>query len=106
MTKRKKEAEPVNHAKQWVWGILGMLVVGLAFGGWRVRDYIAEELATKSEVQVAQAQAQTALDTQMEDLMARIANLEAKKNKTSEDVRQIAYLRSQLDRLRKMRSIK
>jgi len=96
----------MGQVKQWVLGILGTLVFGLAFGGWAVRDYISRELASKDEVIVVQAQVQTALDTQMEDIMARIANLEAKPKKTQYDYDQIKYLRDQLERLRKMRAIK
>jgi hypothetical protein len=51
-------------------------------------------------------QAQTALDLQMEDIMARIANLKAKPKKDQEDYNQIKYLQEQLDRVRRMRSIK
>lgn len=108
MSKRtkRKEVENVDQIKFWIWGILGTLVAGLAFGGWKAANFVHEELASKNEVIVAQAQAQTALDLQMEDLMERIARLEAKKNKTEEDRRQITFLRGQLERVRKMRSIK
>lgn len=96
----------MSQAKYWIWGILGSMVFGLAFGGWQASQFVNKELASKNEVIVAQAQAQTALDLQMEDLMERIARLEAKTKKTAEDQRQITFLRGQLERVRKMRSIK
>ena len=107
MTKRsRKQSESVSYAKQWAWGIVGTLVTGLAFGGWAVRSYIEDELASKDDLIVVQAQVQTALDQQMEDVMARIANLEAKPKKSQYDYDQIKYLRDQLERLRRMRAIK
>ena len=96
----------VSHARAWTFSILGVLVTGLAFGGWKASQFIENDLASKAEVIVAQAQATTALDTQMEDLIAKIARLEAKSRKTQDDRDQIKYLREQLERIRRIRAIK
>ena len=105
MTKRKHDWL-VGHARAWTFSILGVLVTGLAFGGWKASQFIENDLASKAEVIVAQAQATTALDTQMEDLIAKIARLEAKSRKTQDDRDQIKYLREQLERIRRIRAIK
>ena len=104
--KKPQENGSMALAKSWLWGILGTLVAGLAFGGWKASQFVENDLASKAELVVVQAQAQTALDTQMEDLIARIARLEAKPKKSQDDRDQIKYLRDQLERLRKMRAIK
>jgi hypothetical protein len=101
---RQEEGGDMIH-----WLKVGMVVfaaAGTVVGSvWAASEYV-QTLATKNELVVVQAQAQTALDTQMEDIMARIARLEAIRNKTADDRDQIKYLRDQLERLRKMRSIK
>ena len=106
MTKRKtkEEGKDVIH-----WLKIGMVIfaaAGTVIGSvWAASEYV-QTFATKNELVVVQAQAQTALDQQMEDIMARIARLENKRNKTADDRDQIKYLRDQLDRLRRIRSIK
>lgn len=105
MAKRKEE-EFVGYAKQMAWGIVGTLVTALAFGGWYVSQYVENELTHTGDFVVVQAQAQTALDQQMEIIIAQIARLETKTPKTQDDRDQIKYLRDQLDRLRKIRAIK
>ena len=72
---------------------------------WGASAYL-QNFATRDDLIVVQAQAQTSLDTQMEDIMARIARLEANPKKTQDDRDQIKYLRDQLERLRKLRAIK
>lgn len=102
--KPKKEGAPMPII--WMWSILGTLVTTLAFGGWHMRSYVEDSLVHKSEFIVVQAQAQTALDQQMELLIAQIERLQSKASKSQDDREQIKYLREQLDRLRKIRSIK
>lgn len=91
------------------WIKIGMVVfaaAGTIVGSvWGASTYV-QTLATKNDLVVVQAQAQTALDQQMEDIMARLARLESKPNKTADDRDQIKYLRDQLERLRRIRSIK
>jgi len=91
------------------WLKVGMIVfaaLGTVFGSvWAASEYV-QSFATKNELIIVQAQVQTALDQQMEDIMARIANLEAKPNKNQYDRDQIKYLRDQLERLRRIRSVK
>lgn len=85
------------------------LFIGAIGGyGWLITTFATRAVVAeiRQTVIVAQTQAQTALDIQMEDIMARIARLEAKPNKNSEDVRQINFLRAELERVRRMRSIK
>lgn len=96
----------MKYAKQIIWSIVGTLITGLAFAGWQIRGYVADELVHKSAFVVVKAQAETALDEQMEILIARIAQLDAKRPKTADDHAQLKYLRDQLDRLRKIRTIK
>ena len=85
---------------------VGLAALGTVAGSvWGASAYL-QGFATRDELIVVQAQVQTTLDTQMEDLMARIAHLEAKPKKTQQDRDQINYLRGQLDRLRKLRAIK
>jgi len=110
MSKRKPKALPhdesTQYAKQIIWAIVGVLVSGVAFGGWKASQFIQTELAFKNDVIVAQAQAQTALDLQMEDIMERLAHLRAKPKKDAQDHAQIRFLEGQLERVRKMRAIK
>ena len=53
---------------------------------------------------VAESKANVALDRQMEAVIAQIARLEAKQNKTADDRDQLRYLREQLKNLRKIRA--
>lgn len=104
MKKQKVKGAGVDRVRLWLYGTAATLVTTLAFGGWAARDYIENNLASKSEFVVVQVQATTALDNQMEDLIARITNLERKLNKTQDDRDQIKFLRDQLERLRRIRA--
>lgn len=84
------------------WSILGTIISALAFGGWAVRDYVAQ-LATRDEVIVAGTKADVALDKHMEILLAQIIRLEQKPNKTQEERDQLNYLRDQLEKMREIR---
>lgn len=85
-------------------GLLAASVSGLAFGGWAVRDYIANDLASKDEVRLAGSKVDFVLDRQLEALIAQIAHLERKPNKTAGEFEQLRYLREQLNLMRKVRT--
>lgn len=104
MTRRKANDEASSNAKTWIWAILGAVVFSLAGGGWAVRDYVGNELASRDELVVVAAKADVALDQQMEDIIARIAILEKKPRQSQYDRDQIKYLRDQLERYRKIRA--
>ena len=53
---------------------------------------------------VVAVQAATALDQQMDDIVARISYLDRKPNKTADERDQLKFLREQLERLRKIRA--
>jgi septal ring factor EnvC (AmiA/AmiB activator) len=107
MTKHKAKSNGATaHARAWIFSILGVLVTSLAFGGWKASQFIENELASKNELIVVQVQAQTALDQQMEGLIAQIDRLDRKLNKSADERDQLKYLRDQLERLRKIRSAK
>lgn len=110
MSKAKLD-EISTTMKLWIGGILGTLVMGLAFGGWQARDYIEERLASKDDVKhvgevaiVAGVKADFVIDQQMEDLIAKIAYLDRKPNKTTDEREQLKYLRDQLERMRRIRT--
>jgi len=88
--------------KTLVTGLLGVLVTGLAFGGWHVRSYLAENVASKQEVLLVGAQVDFLLDQQIESLVAQISYLEKKRNKSQEELNQLNYLRKRLDTMRKV----
>jgi Na+-transporting methylmalonyl-CoA/oxaloacetate decarboxylase gamma subunit len=96
-------------------GMVVFAVLGTISGAvWGVSEYAQKfakhdevTTATKSireDLTVVAAQATTALDQQMEDLIARIAYLDRKPNKTAEERDQLKYLRDQLERLRRTRA--
>jgi len=84
--------------------ILGTLVTGLAFGGWHIRDYLSNNVAMKEEVLVAAGKADFVLERQMEATINEIAFLERKGNLTNAELARLAYLRQQLDQMRKVRA--
>ena len=105
MTKlRAKESGASAHARAWTFSILGVLVTGLAFGGWRASQFIENELASQNDLIVVAVKADFALDQQMESLIAQIDRLDRKPNKTVDERDQLKYLRDQLERLRRIRS--
>ena len=80
------------------------LVSTLAGGGWGAHEYVTNNLASKEAVEVVENKADYVLDQQMAALIAQIAYLEQKKNKTADEINQLNYLRKQLDSMRKVRS--
>ena len=98
-----EEGQMIRFAKV---GMIIFMALGTIAGSvWGASAYV-QTFATKNDLVVVQAPAQPALDQQMEDVMARLARLEGKRNKTADDRDQIKYLRDQLERLRRIRSIK
>jgi len=104
MTKHKAKASGASaHARAWTFSILGVLVTGLAFGGWRASQFIENELASKEAVTVVGIKADVLLDKLMEGLLRQINELERKVKKTVDDRQHLEYLRREWDRLRSIR---
>lgn len=97
---------------------IGMVAVGVlgSISGavWGVGEY-TQTLARKADVAetarairddlvVVAVKADTAIDRQMEDLIARITYLDSKPHKTAEERDQLKYLREQLERVRRIRT--
>ena len=93
----------VKRASILMWSLLGSMILGLTGGGWYVRDFVATELASKDEVVIVAQKADFAIDRQMEAVIAQIAHLDRKPNKTAEEIDQLNYLRQQLELMRKIR---
>jgi len=91
-------------AKQMVWGILGILITGLAFGGWTAHDFMVNRLAMKDEVLLAGGKADFVLDRQMEAIINEISHLERIKNPTAVEMERLRHLRAQLELMRKVRA--
>lgn len=106
MKRKRKEDEGMGHAKQWIWGILGVLVTGLALGGWQVRSYVADELASKGDVIVVQVQVQSLYDVRIEQLTIQRDRLTRKAKKTEKDLQDLRDIEKELELARKMRAIK
>lgn len=106
MTKRTKAASRTRII-EWASGhlvaILGVVLGAFIVGGWQVHAFITEELADRTSVIVAGTKADFALDKLMEQTIARINQLEAKKAKTVDERDQIKYLRDELERMRQIR---
>jgi hypothetical protein len=77
-------------------------VAGVAGGGWGAHEYLNSEFASKEAVMLAGGKADFVLDQRIEALVAQIAFLEAKRNKTAEELNQLNHLRQQLDIARKV----
>jgi hypothetical protein len=90
--------------KQLLLGLLGVLVTGLAFGGWGASEYLNMKYAARDDVMVAGAKAEFVLDRQMESTINEIAHLERKRNPTNAELERLRYLRQQLDQMRKVRA--
>ena len=105
-TKQLQEPAGTSHVRQWIWGILGTLVAGLAWGGWQVRGYIAEELASKADVTVVQVQVQSLYDVRIEQLTIQRDRLVRKPNKSAKDLQDLKDIEKELELARKMRAIK
>lgn len=81
-----------------------VISVSAALGGGGY--WFANELndrATHDELQVVGIKAEYAIDKHQEYILAQINKLEAKKNKTNDDLEQLRYLREELKRLREVR---
>jgi hypothetical protein len=75
------------------------LVASIGGGGY----WIATEVPHMDQFQLVAVKADYALSIQMDSTIARIALLEAKKNKTKEEWDQLQYLREELKRAREIR---
>jgi len=93
-----------DHLVHILVGLIGALVMGLAFGGWHLHAFVTNDLASKEEVVLAMAKADYVIDRQMEDLVRQIAYLEKLPNKTPGQLNQLNYLRKLLENMRKVRS--
>lgn len=96
--------KPARRAEALLWGILATVVTSLAFGGWTVRDFVSEKLASKDDVIIAQAKADFVLDRQMEAIIGQIAYLERKAFRTPTEQQQLNFLREQLAQMRRVRA--
>ena len=86
--------------KELVAGVVAL--AGVAGGGWQANEYLHSTFASHEAVLVAGAKADYLMDQRMESIVAEIAWLERKKNKTTEELKQLDYLRDKLDRIRKV----
>ena len=86
--------------KELIAGVVAL--AGVAGGGWQANEYLHRSFASKEAVMVAGAKADYLLDQRIEATVAEIAWLERKRNKTTEELQQLEYLRDKLDRLRKV----
>lgn len=85
------------------WTGVVLTVVGMAVGS---VVYIHKTFATVGEFQVAATQAQYSIDLHIQGIMAQIARLEAKSNKSADERAQLEYLRGELVRLRELRKVR
>ena len=83
--------------------ILGTLVTGLAFGGWHLREYLANNVAMKEEVLVASNKADYLLERREEAIVREMAELERVKQRTPTQNSHLENLRRQLEEARKVR---
>jgi len=90
-------------AKELLLGLLGVLVTGLAFGGWGASEYLNAKYAARDAVLVAEAKADFVLDRQMEAIINEIGHLERKKAHTPSELERMRYLRDQLKTMRDVR---
>ena len=75
----------------------------IAGAGWGAHVYLSDTYAERGQVQLAGAKADFVLDRQMAAIIAEIAYLERKPNKTPGEIEQLRYLREQLDQMRRVR---
>jgi len=95
-----------GHVRAWSFSILGVLVTGLAFGGWRASQFIENELASKGEVVIVQVQVQTLYDARIEQLAIQRDRIIRKPKKTEQDLQDLRDIERELELAKKMRSIK
>ncbi len=82
---------------------IGLAALGTVAGSVWGASVFVQTLATKDDLVVVQAQAQSALDRQIEDLVEKLNNARAKPNKTNADVAYIQYLERQLESAKRIR---
>lgn len=75
------------------------VIAAIGGGGY----WVAKEVATHEEVQVAESKADFSLDKHQEYILEQINRLELKKQKSPDDLEQLRYLRDELKRLREVR---
>lgn len=100
----KREHPLESGMKRLLAALLLMVVLGMAGGGWAASEYLRTQYASKDEVLLAGAKAEFVLDRQMESIINEIAWLERKGNLTNAELARMAYLRQQLDQMRKVRA--
>jgi hypothetical protein len=68
--------------------------------GWGAHEYLTSTFADKESVELAGAQVQFVLDQQIESIVSQIAVLERKRNKSTEEINHLDYLRKRLEHVR------
>ena len=86
--------------KELIAGVVAL--AGVAGGGWQANEYLHRTFASRDSVIVAGAKADYTLNKQMEGLLAQIAQLERKANKTAGEIEHLRYLREELQRMREV----
>ena len=86
--------------KEIIAGVVAL--AGVAGGGWQANEYLHRTFARLEMVLVAGNKADYLMDQRIEELVAQIAWLERKRNKTPGELQNLEYLRDKLDRLRKV----
>ena len=84
------------------WAVLGV-ILAIAGTGWGASDYVNKNLASKESVMLAMSTSQYVLDRQMDGILRQIAYLEAKRNKTRDEIQQFDWLRETLKEMRNVR---
>ena len=98
----------MTNAYKWLCAVASAVAV-VAGSAWGAAQYINNEhakLATRDSIEVASAQLDFLYDKQIESLVAQITRLNLKRNKSTEELRHLDYLRQELDRLKQMRAAK
>ena len=83
--------------KELIAGVVAL--AGVAGGGWQANEYLHRTFASHEAVMVAGAKADYTLSKQMESLIAQIAHLERKPNKTRDEIEHLRYLREEYKRM-------
>lgn len=81
-----------------------LTAASIAGAGWGAHTYLTDTYAERADVNLAGAKADFVLDRQMAALIAEIAYLERKPNKTPGEIEQLRWLREQLELMRRVRS--
>ena len=116
--RRRKADQPKGKIKMWSLISAGTLAGLLGFG-WTANDYMHVKLQDRAEarvthqiledsIQIVGIQIQSAYDTQIEELINRIARLkEIRKGRplTRDEMGQLEYYEKQLESAKKMRAL-